>query len=170
MTKKIIILIATVAVFLSACSVFIPQSKKSTPGPPSIDEQFYLMRINDESKVRVAFCVVPTEKYCIKNSYVTQSDILYTTVEWYSGYSRVEGSWGVENNDFFVISGDTGIYCFKYEDSTWNCYHLLTERDENGKRLLPLSFEIKKKGSDDSREPYDSNNIPENVISYCERF
>jgi len=82
--------------------------------------------------------------------------------EWYSKYFGVQLFWCKNSNDFFVISGDTGLHLYVYDslEKTWKGDYYIKEYMEKGSPVLfywdkgiPIA-------------PYPIGNIPDEVCEY----
>lgn len=121
----------------------------------SPDGAYELIEVKDGSGLFVTYCV------CLVDD--TWTNILYTASSGFSGMWSVQGAWARYNNDFFVLSGDAGAFCYRYEGSSWQEY-ILTYSSEHA------SYYLRRMQTDnslsDERVIYSNENVPDMIVDY----
>ena len=148
--KLIFIVISLAAVLFSSCGR--PAETKK-----SFDHAFEILEMIEANDKSVVFAVHPCDGYW--------EDIAFVSPR-YSRLFVTQVYWANRNYDFFVLSHDTGVHPYIFQNGTWESGYVLkiTSSEQNGvsARLVKVPTD----GSSEISTEYDIDNIPQEIVDY----
>ena len=123
----------------------------------SFDNAFEILEMIEANDNSVVFAVHPCDGYW--------EDIAFVSPR-YSHLFVTQVYWANRNYDFFVLSHDTGVHPYIFQNGTWESGYVLktTSSEQSGVsvRLVKAPTE----GPSEISTEYDIDNIPQEIIDY----
>ena len=144
------------AIVLIGATLLGSCSRGSTKAPPkSYDNTFEILEMIGTNKNGVIFAV--------RNCNDSFEKIMFCTSRFPNFYT-INIYWANHNNDFFVLSHDTGVTPYIFKDGTWESWSFIDitklQQDEYSAKLVKFDDDV------EISVEYDINDIPKEVLDY----
>ena len=107
-------------------SPFIPVKEKFVE---SFDKQYMYIQLKSPKK-SISTIVILEES-------TSGREISYS-LPYFNGRTVKIVEWGVNSNDLFVLSSDTGLHVYRQEDDGWKILHIMVENNQDGSSIYYL--------------------------------